>query len=232
MHAVEYHSQLSCYQPPSHRYQAWSAPLILAIITCFSSAACSDDGGSTMVVDAPTMPPDAWQRYCWFGSGQPTATSEIALGVGLDTYEAIVDEQTVELVHGFQGGVHLELSARMRGLHPGDLDDDDAPAPHTLYTLFDESDAVMSAADCAFPRQYRDIGEEWYQIDYGNIVIIRDNLAQNLDGKRIRIQAEIQDPFGNYARTEHWVIIDDPLPPLADAGVVDAGTDAGVDAAQ
>lgn len=219
--SVRQRSSLSSH--PAHRLAILGTTTILLGSL---AAACGSESNSTPE-DASGF--DAWQRVCWSGGGTPSAAVEIALGTGVETFQPIENEGTLVMHRGFQGGAHFELTSRMRGFIPGDIDDPAVPAPHTLFRAFNQSGTRLTPGECTFPKAYRDIsadlGPGWYQLEYGTLVTLDDVYFPTLDGERIRIQMEVQDPAGTYAITERWVVVEDAGFPGVDAGVPDAGPD-------
>ena len=188
--------------------------------------ACSTSGGVDTPIPDASNSPDAWARSCWYGGEldppDPTPGVELTMGFGLDTFEPAVEEQTLQLIVGDQGGAHVELNSRMRGLQPGDPDDGLKPAPHTLFTIENDAGERVTALDCTFPLPYRDIGNGEYELTKGRVVLIRQSYLGHLDGERVLVRMEAQDPSGNYGVVQHHMTIADPF-------VIGPGPDAGVD---
>lgn len=172
---------------------------------------------------------DAWPRPCWGGGGSITPDTELMLGFGMETFTEMVPEQVLDVAYGFQGGSHFDLHARMRGLSPGDLDDRLGPSPHIHFSAYTDDGAQITFNSCSFPGPFRPLDDGWFEMPIGRSVIIDRPFTGQLEGERIRIRGEMQDPDGRYVMAETWVVARDDNP-LADAGPVDANgpADAGV----
>lgn len=106
----------------AQRSVARRLPLLVLIAAAALSplAACGDDDGPGVDggVDAPPPPPDA--------PPGPDADADpggplLEVGTGGTSFEAVAEGGPVELVHGPQGGYHILLAARFRGLEPDGL---------------------------------------------------------------------------------------------------------------
>lgn len=186
-------------------------------------SACSEGGVGSPVQDAAG--PDAWERSCWFGGGEPDPDVELTMGIGFETFEPAVNGQTLQMIVGDQGGAHVELHARMRGLFPGDPDDALSPGPHTLFTIENAAGERITALDCTFPLPYVDVGDGTYELVSGRFILIRTSFLGYLDGEQVRVRMEAQDPSGRYGVVEYDMIVSDPvvIGGPVDAGISDAG---------
>jgi hypothetical protein len=53
--------------------------------------------------------------------GQPAVAATIELGTGLTAWQTLAEGDPLELVAGFQGGWHVDVSVRGQGLEPSEL---------------------------------------------------------------------------------------------------------------
>lgn len=197
--------------------------LAVAVVGC---TAAGDSGPRDGAVDGPP-----WERTCWSGGGQASADVELVMGFGLGDFQPVEAEQDLPIFRGTQPGRHIELNARMRGFFPGDVDDGLGPAPHTMFSVRRESNGeVLSVLPCTTPLPYRSLGDGWYELAAPRVIIMDERDGLPLDGARVLVRMEVQDPEGRYGQLEvPMVLREEPLGPApTDAGVPDAaGPDAG-----
>ena len=175
--------------------------------------------GSATGCDDDSVTPDAgsdalfedWERTCWAGGGTPSPDVQLTLGYGLDPFEPVTAGQTMPVWLGVAGGVHLHLNARMQGLFPGDIDDPEGPAPHTLFSILDQTGEAISAQPCMTSLPYVEVEDGLYELPSGRIVLIKQELIGELAGMPATVRLEAQDPAGRYAVIEHEVVLGEPM---------------------
>ena len=155
-------------------------PLLLAL------AACSGADPE------PTEPDDLCEP-----PGEPT----LQIGLGLAGFEAIEDGGSFPLIHGPQGGFHLEIGLFSTNLAAGDL---------LSGSVIGTIDGTEYAA--SYPRLdmrcVRDTPEGDGQESYGT-KLIYDSTPDFLDGKTTVVTATITDLDGVEVTTEATFVIAD-----------------------
>jgi hypothetical protein len=160
------------------------------------------------MIDAAQSEPDA-RGPCWPTEGlQPRGTIEPGIG---DVFQPMPDD--VPLFYGAQGGFGLMVHARMTGLQPGNPTDVLDPSnPRTRFRTFfvDTGEPTNEGGLCPFRVAY---------VPDGDGYVVRNSLAlvfnvcwgsQGLFGRRLRIDLEIIDADGGYAKTEKIVTLTAP----------------------
>lgn len=88
-----------------------SAPLLVLSLACLSCDAADEPSSTSTSTSTATSTTSA------SGAAQPA----IELGTGLSAWQELADGGSLELVAGFQGGWHVDVSVRGEGLAPDDL---------------------------------------------------------------------------------------------------------------
>ncbi|HEY0251764.1 MAG TPA: hypothetical protein VGC41_09565 [Kofleriaceae bacterium] len=147
---------------------------------------------------------------CWpMSSSTPGGTIE--LGTGDSAFVAMPTEIT--LVYGSQGGYHIPTRARIRGMQPGDLLDITSPTnPRTRIRGFfsDSGDATYGEA-CPLRVGYQ--GQTDGSFVEPNVIESRffESLAPgDLEGKQVRVRAEVIDSNNLYASDEKVITVHVP----------------------
>lgn len=181
-----------------------------ALFVVFVMAACSGDDD--------TLPRST--NTCWRGEEQVREEGRIELGTGFMNFEPLVDGQDLQVQSGAQGLHHFFVNARMWGLEPGDIGNEDVDQPQTRFSAFFEDGSEVDDLDCSYPLFYVKEGAgDAYELYAGRLLIIGEGLLEDIGGKRIRIVAEVVDVKQRYARDERWIVA---LPPsMSDAGAPD-----------
>ena len=164
-----------------------------------AAAGCSDGG----VGDG--VEPDA---FICFSGGMPQGAEErgsIVLGEGDEAFEPIAEDQELTLHPGIAGAPYFEVQVRIEGLVPGD---DSGTRPRTLLRVWDEQGEQVSVRDCDQRMPYEETDDGAAIMSSPAIVVVFPNMREEIDGERVRIEAEILDPEGGYARDEVWVVAD------------------------
>ena len=129
----------------------------------------------------------------------PVVTAEI--GTGMFGFERLVEDQTLDLISGPQGGFHFVVHARMRGMNPGDPRQPGQPGnPSTFFRALDENGERVDIPEI------RQLGytpdpqvEGWYALPSGRILLIENLKARSLYGRPVTIELQIQDSAGRMA---------------------------------
>jgi len=138
----------------------------------------------------------------------------------------------LELVAGPQGGHHFVVHVRARGIRPGDPSQPgESINPTTEFQVFDSD---MVRIDAMFPPYllgFRNAGAGWLALPSGRILQVLESEAARLYGERVLIRVRVEDSAGTAGTDEAWVTATEGQLPDADAGATDAGVaDAGPDA--
>ena len=170
------------------------------------AAACGEGGGKP---DTGVAPGDAW----------------VELGTGVTSFEAVAANSDQTLVAGPQGGHHFIVTARMRGLQPGDPT---MPGtiynPSTRFTVWNEDGEQLDIDPPAYRLGYEETDDGMFVLPSGHIIQVREEEVAALYGGRVKIRVEVEDATGATASDERWVRpMEDTSVPNGDAGVPDAG---------
>jgi hypothetical protein len=175
--------------------------------------ACGQRDEPPLEIDAAQLEPDASSGPCWPTEGlQPRGTIEPGIG---DQYQPMPDE--VPLFYGAQGGFGMRVHARMTGLVPGNPSDILDPSnPRTRFRTFfvDTGLPTNEGGLCPFRHAYVPDGNGGYVVQTGLALVFNTCWgSQGLIGNPIRVELEIIDADGGYARTEKIV---SPIAPTED----------------
>jgi len=93
------------------------------------------------------------------GPRQRDQRGDVVLGTGYDEFEALTDE--IRIIAGPQGGFHLNLNARVRGLDLGSSDDLlDPRNPSTAFAIFSaDGGERLDLDECPVRTGYRPDGD-------------------------------------------------------------------------
>ena len=175
-----------------------------ALVACGDDHTAATDAGTDGAADAADgsmMPAPCWPDTLVVPKGSVT------LGTGLLGFEPMPD--VLPLEYGPQGGFDLPVNVRMFGFDPGDPHDIFAPSnPRTrVRAFFADTDVPLNYyAKCPFRYAYVPSAGGGYEFDGGLGVIFETCwTSYHVIGKRIRIEVEVKDSSGGYARDEKIV---------------------------
>lgn len=125
---------------------------------------------------------------------------ELEVGKGGLSFSPMDDGGTIELVHGPQGGYHVEVALRAKWID----------ASHTLLGRFEgEIDGqVLATADAWL--DFRCNGEAGALDSFGTL-LIWDAVPEDLDGRTATIRVEVTDASDRVVAASAETIIEDPL---------------------
>jgi len=199
---------------------------IAAAIACLVGVACSSsDPGAGASGDCAAV-------------SRGEAGGEALLGTGYDDFEALGDE--IHIIAGPQGGFHVNLNARIRGLDFGNTDDLlDPHNPSTFFaTYLADSSQRVDSAQCPVRLGYRADGAGDFGVLQRGVNVVFDpsywDGIESFFGRSARLEVEIVDDHGRHARDARTLTLRPPIGFAADAGTgapADAGeadSDAGV----
>jgi hypothetical protein len=182
-----------------------------ALVACGDDHTAATDGGTGAAdavdaVDAPTGAAPCWPDTLVVPRGQ------ITLGTGYGEFEPMPD--VLPLEYGSQDGFNLVAHARMTGFAPGDPHNILDPSnPRTRFRAFfaDTNVPLDYHAGCPYRYGYVPSAGGGYEFARGLAVIFETCWRpQHLFGKRIRIEVEIEDSSGGYARDSKIVTVAPP----------------------
>lgn len=184
----------------------WRLGVIALILLGTLTLACGGGGGKP---DSGVAPGDAW----------------VELGTGTTSFEPVAADSDLTLVAGPQGGHHFIVTARIRGLQPGD------PAmpgtiynPSTRFTVWSEDGEQLDIDPPAYRLGYEQADDGMFVLPSGHIIQVREEEVAALYGGRVKLRVEVEDSTGASASDERWVRpMEDTSVPNGDAGVPDAG---------
>ena len=163
----------------------------------------------------------------------PPREGEVELGTGGLAFETLEENQELLLIAGPQGGYHLIVHARMRGLIPGNPS---MPGllgnPITTFSLYDNEGRQIDAQYPPYRLGYRD-EDSWLELPSGRILPVNQELVDSeglvpaIYGTPLRLRVEIEDAAGDFGSDETWIVpVRDVRPdagPFVDASIADAG---------
>ena len=186
--------------------------LLVCVCACSGEGSGSPDSGGPPAGDGGSRA-DAESEYnpdCWPDQGIEEFGS-IEVGTP-DPFTAMGDDHELTLVIGPQGGVHIDLQARMAGLTPGTPDDPlSEQNPFTRFSAIDEDGVQLSAIPCGFRDAYLPDGDG-YLLDRHVILFLKNqyvspSTAEDRIGTQIEIGVDIIDAAGNHAADRHWTTV-------------------------
>lgn len=125
---------------------------------------------------------------------------ELEVGKGGLSFSPMDDGGTIELVHGPQGGYHVEVALRAKWID----------ASHTLLGRFEgEIDGQILATTEAWI-DFRCNGEAGALDSFGTL-LIWDAVPEDLDGRTATIRVEVTDASERVISALAETVIDDPL---------------------
>lgn len=198
-----------------------------SVLVGLAAPACGSGDASPDARPSDAEAPDG-RPLCYAGGGTPTPGAEVEVGAFRDGvgYAPLQEDQQLDVYAGSQGGFHLFLQARIRGLSPGDRTQPIETQPATFFSMYREDGTDITGTECVFPLAYEMNETGDWILPYPPIVQFAGGQVPGIYGKRMRIKVEVIDGEGRYATDEAWVVA---VPyEEADAGVPDPTTDAGV----
>ncbi|MDB4961848.1 MAG: hypothetical protein JWP01_1847 [Myxococcales bacterium] len=173
-------------------------------------AGCSDQPGA----------PDA-RPPCWI----PEATTpggSLELGTGEFGFEPMPDP--LRVVYGSQGGFHMVVNTRVTGMLAGNPSDVNDPGnPRTRFRAFFVDTGVnVNGAECPIRLAYKPSAGSTQELLVSSAILFEIGYPEHLIfGREIRIEAEIIDAAGTYARDEKTIRCAAPegWQSMVDAGV-------------
>ncbi len=174
-------------------------------------AACSGN-------EPPPAPPPV---ECWPSSPPYAQLGEAALGDGDgdgDTFQPLAPDQEVELIRGPQGGFHILVQPRLRGLVAADGGRID-----TRFSALLGGETQVNPFQCPHhPTYVADPADGDYLLGRVTPLIIVNERVPDVLGQPLLLRMEALDQTGGYARDERRV-----MPWLAELPDAGSGTDAG-----
>jgi hypothetical protein len=185
--------------------------LLKALVICPLLGACGQDPGETIDATVIDPTPDAPRGPCWSTEGSvPRGT--ITLGTGQMTYKPMPAQQPLE--YGPQGGFDIQVNAQMTGLKPGNPSDILDPLnPRTRFRVFfvDTGESINRGV-CPYRLAYVPIGGDVFVLQVGTAILYEVCYgSQGILNRDVRVELEILDSDGGYARTEQIVT---PIAPV------------------
>jgi hypothetical protein len=145
------------------------------------------------------------------------AGGEAVLGTGYEAFEALGDE--LAIIAGPQGGFHLNLNARIRGLEFGSVDDLlDPNNPSTAFAVYGaDTDERRDMAECAVRLGYRPEQADEFGVLQRGVSVILDVASETelepLLAEPARLEVDIVDAEGRYTRDQRTVTLRPPSGP-------------------
>ncbi len=174
----------------------------LALTAALGGAACHGREPDPDVVDAGSNSDgsEPVPRPCWVDEVR-VSTGTATLGTGDGRFEPM--PEMLPLQHGTQGGYNLVVNVRMGRLAPGNPDNPLDPGnPRTrVHAFFTDTNVPLTLdSHCPFRTAYVPSAGGDYELSQG-IPLLFDNCwrANDLSGRRIRLELELVDATGGYA---------------------------------
>ena len=167
------------------------------------------DGGG-VDAEAPAMI-DGCASY----AGLPvSSTAWVKLGTGYDSFESM--PEALPLEYGMQAGFDLVANVMMSGFEPGTNDFLDPKQPHTRIVAYFAATGVPlknpQKRNCGYRAGYVRSPDGNYVLSEGEGVVFETCWrAQHLIGKQVRIDVEVLDYYGVYAKDSVTVTMAAPL---------------------
>ena len=151
--------------------------------------ACEGEGSSGD--DAPADP----ESGC-----TPGPNPSLEIGQGETAYAPLAEGETMELIHGSQGGVHVLVALEARDIDPGEMLEGEirgyvdgeqlgASYPYLFFRCNPDADAQ----------------QVW------NLFLIWDAQPEDIHMKTVEIEVELTDQQGVMLSASKSAVIDDPL---------------------
>lgn len=137
---------------------------------------------------------------------------QVEIGTGYTAFVPLTDD--ISIIAGPQGGFHLNLNARVRGLdlgNPGDLLDPDNPS--TVFGIYRADDGERLDNDtCPVRVGYQADGEEGVLPRGVSVVFEASSLAElePLFDRPVLIRVEVTDVRGRRAADERTIVVRAP----------------------
>lgn len=169
------------------------------------------------------QPPGAPAVECWPSSPPYAQLGEATLGDGDgdddgDTFQPLAPDQEVEIVRGPQGGFHILVQPRVRGLVAADDGRID-----TRFSALLGDETQVDPFECPHhPTYVADPADGDYLLGRVTPLIIVNERVEEVLGQPLLLRMEALDLTGGYARDERRV-----MPWLAELPDTGPGTDAG-----
>ena len=135
------------------------------------------------------------------GSGEPF----IVIGSGLSEFIELEEGDPIEMVMGPQGGWHIDISVRIRGLVPEDLELE-------INGFDDETDeqVAIRVERILSPRRVLEDGEGHVRL--GDLLVFMILSEDEIVGRRVRVEARCTQPDGLTAADSLVVTVADDEP--------------------
>jgi hypothetical protein len=183
--------------------------LYLALASVAALACGCDNASATGDAGFDDAPPDAGP--CWPSVGE-SARGAIEIGTGRGSFETMTDPLPIE--YGLQDGFDLVANIKMSGLAPGDPSDFlDPDNPRTrVRAYFAATNVPLNFyAQCPFRNGYVPTGDGKYTWRSGLAIVFETCWrAQHLIGQQVRIDAELVDRDGYFAKSSVTVTLAPP----------------------
>jgi len=162
-------------------------PILLFLAPLLVTACSGDD---------PTDPSDTGPTTTDADPCEPSDSPTLEVGLGLSGYEALDDGDPFPLIHGPQGGYHLEIGLFGTGLAA------DALVSGEMHGTIDGKEYAS-----AFPRlDLRCVGDG--RESYGTLLVY-ESTPDFLDGKTTRITVSVEGTDGTTVSAEGTFLIED-----------------------
>lgn len=181
---------------------AWAAAIALA-------SGCSEGGD-----DAPDGAGDGDGAGCE-GIEPGGESGEVEIGTGYEGFEPLADD--IAIIAGPQGGFHLNLNARVRGLDlgdPGDLLDPENPS--TLFGIYTAQGGERLDVDaCPVRVGYQAVGDQGVLPRGVSVVFDVADVEElvPLYDEPVLVRVEVLDAQGRYAADERSIVVRAPPRP-------------------
>jgi hypothetical protein len=196
---------------------------MVAALAAGAVAACSGD----------EPPPEDPPVECWSSSPPHVDLGEAELGggeEGSDTFHPLAPDQAVELIRGPQGGFHILVQPRVRGLSAADGGRID-----TRFSALLEGETKVDPFECPHHPTYvaDPAGGDYLLGRITPLIIVNERVPDVVD-RPLLLRMEALDREGRYARDERRVIpwlaeLPPDAGPAGDGGAADAApADAGL----
>lgn len=133
---------------------------------------------------------------------QPEVEPTIELGAGLTDWRPLADGDTVELVAGFQGGWHIDLGVRGKGIDPEGLSlRYEARDPQTDASLSHETKGLLTTSN-VLP-----MGDSWLRV--GDRVVFTIDQPETVVGSEVCLYVRAYNASWEGGDSRCVTIVDD-----------------------
>ena len=174
---------------------------------------------ASLLAACSPSPSDTIGGPCWDGEGG-TPGGAVTIGTGTSDFIPLSANQPVPVEPGFQGNHHVNVNVRVSGLEPGDSDTPVERLPKTRITIFDGAERIDNI-QCPYQLPYIE-SQGALGLPAGRLVVLRDEVIADIDGKTLTINVQVIDNAGTVASSSLEVLAD-----LIETGGADAGPDGG-----